>query len=107
MSDHVATWVRPPFCELLIPFWVPVRPFSAVCIGFGDRGYKSLHRDEQPSGAKGKQVRFRTMFRTIFRMHLLFFCLCVIVFEADAGGGCARPALANQRRDDATIQRLE
>jgi len=42
-------------------------------------------------------------FRT---MQLLFF-ICVIIFAADARAECDRPALAHQRRDAATIQRLE
>jgi hypothetical protein len=37
----------------------------------------------------------------------LLFSICLIVFPADAGADCARPALAHQRRDAATIQRLE
>ena len=39
-------------------------------------------------------------------MQLLFF-ICLIVFAADARADCDRPALAHQRRDAATIQRLE
>jgi hypothetical protein len=42
-------------------------------------------------------------FRTMQRL----FCICLIVFAADARADCARPALAHQRRDAATIQRLE
>ncbi len=37
----------------------------------------------------------------------LLFCICFAVFAADARADCARPALAHERRDAATIQRLE
>jgi len=42
-----------------------------------------------------------------FRTIRLLFCTCLIVFAADARADCDRPALAHQRRDAATIQRLE
>jgi len=41
------------------------------------------------------------------RLTQLVFCIYLIVFAADARCDCARPALAHQRRDAATIQRLE
>jgi hypothetical protein len=37
----------------------------------------------------------------------LLFSIWLIVFTASARADCARPALAHQRRDAATIQRLE
>lgn len=37
----------------------------------------------------------------------LLFCICLMVSAADARADCARPALAHQRRDATTIQRLE
>ena len=37
----------------------------------------------------------------------LLFSICSIAFTADARADCARPALAHQRRDAATIQKLE
>lgn len=41
------------------------------------------------------------------RFTQLVFCVCLIVFATDARADCARPALAHQRRDAATIRRLE
>jgi hypothetical protein len=37
----------------------------------------------------------------------ILFCACLIALTADAEADCARPALAHQRQDAATIQRLE
>ena len=42
-----------------------------------------------------------------FRTTQLLFSICFVVFTADARADCARPALAYERRDAATIQRLE
>jgi hypothetical protein len=42
-----------------------------------------------------------------FRTMQLLFSICFIVFTIDARADCARPELAHQRRDAATIQRLE
>jgi hypothetical protein len=42
-----------------------------------------------------------------FRTMRLLFSICFVVFTTDARADCARPALAHQRRDAATIQRLE
>jgi hypothetical protein len=42
-----------------------------------------------------------------FRTIQFLFSICFIVFTADSRADCARPALAHQRRDAATIQRLE
>jgi hypothetical protein len=55
--------------------------------------------DEKPSVLKGG---FMTL-----RLTQLVFCVCLIVFATDARADCARPALAHQRRDAATIRRLE
>lgn len=41
------------------------------------------------------------------RVIQLLFCTCLMVFAADARADCARPVLARQRRDAATIRRLE
>jgi ketosteroid isomerase-like protein len=37
----------------------------------------------------------------------LLFCICVVVFAANAKADCTRPVLAHQRQDAATIQVLE
>jgi len=42
-----------------------------------------------------------------FRTTQFLFCICLMVFVADARADCDRSALAHQRRDAATIQRLE
>jgi len=42
-----------------------------------------------------------------FRTMQLLLYICLIVFAADARADCYRSALAHQRRDAATIQRLE
>jgi hypothetical protein len=42
-----------------------------------------------------------------FRSMPLLFCACLAVVTVDARADCAGPALAHQRRDAATIQRLE
>jgi len=41
------------------------------------------------------------------RSTLLVFFLCLVAFTTHARADCVRPALAHQRRDTATIQRLE
>ena len=41
------------------------------------------------------------------RSTLFLVSLCLVVFTADARADCLHPALAHQRRDAATIQRLE
>lgn len=43
----------------------------------------------------------------MFRSIVLLFCACLVVVAVDARADCARPALAHQQRDAATIQRLE
>src|SRR3977135_2012115 len=42
-----------------------------------------------------------------YRTMQLLFSICFVVFTTDARADCARPPLAHQRRDAATIQRLE
>lgn len=42
-----------------------------------------------------------------FRATQLLLLICLVIFAADARAGCTRPAMAHQRRDAATIQRLE
>jgi hypothetical protein len=42
-----------------------------------------------------------------FRAIQLLFCICLVAFATDARADCVRPALAHQRRDFASIQRLE
>jgi hypothetical protein len=43
----------------------------------------------------------------MFRSIPVIFCACIMVVAVDARGDCARPALAHQRRDAATVQTLE
>lgn len=41
------------------------------------------------------------------RSTVFLLSVCLVIFTTYAGAGCVRPALTHQRRDAATIQRLE
>jgi hypothetical protein len=62
-------------------------------------GIRPYTETNNPWLPKGGLMTFRTI--------QLLFSICFIVFTADSRADCARPALAHQRRDAATIQRLE
>jgi hypothetical protein len=86
-------WV---FTSLLIPFWIPSRLFSAICC-FPTTAAQDPTETNNPSSPKGGIMTLRTI--------QLLFSICFIVFTADSRADCARPALAHQRRDAATMQR--
>jgi hypothetical protein len=52
-------------------------------------------------------MTFPATYGATFRTMRLLFCICIIFFAADSRAGCDRPALAHQRQDVATIQKLE
>jgi hypothetical protein len=82
-----------------VPFGIPCVYIGAACCYFSTTAAMDHDTDRKVVGPKGG---FMTLRRT-----QLVFCICLIVFTADARADCARPALARQRRDAATIQRLE
>jgi len=72
---------------------------SAACCRFRPTAAIDHDANRKASVPKGE---FMTL-----RLTELCFCICLIVFTADARADCARPALTHDRRDAATIQRLE